>query len=163
MQKRVSTQKIIKEYMSSPDITMNEVAKRFGVSRQYVFSVLSKNGIPTHDSHRKKNVKRDEALEMAVVNAIKEGKKYLREIAKDFNISVYRAEDIARRHGVKTPHYIDVIKARANARYKEIVDTLKNNPDMKYEDVAEMFGVSVSTVYLARVKCGLHGKRGSGG
>ncbi len=153
---RRTAQSIIDTYLSDPNITMAEVARRHGVSRQYVFSVLRRNKINTHERHQRVTSPFEgrEDLVDPVLQRLLEKNMTVREIAKDVGVSVYFVEEVARFYDVQPARYPNNRRIETLERYREIAEYAKEHPEQSYSEIGKIFGVSGTIVSSASRRFG---------
>jgi DNA-binding CsgD family transcriptional regulator len=136
---------ILRAIMKLPEVTYERIADVFGVSIGTVASVATGAGF-----HRPRGSKRGSSLpKEEIVNALYQAlpkastKEAIQRVAERFGVHRMTVYKIARESGV---YSVIPVTRKPTKRGEVIIDLLRNNPELSYQQIAERAGTHVVTV-----------------
>lgn len=138
---------IIELYQDSDNsLTMAQIGEKFGISRQRVQQILRKNGVYGLRNRRRKRREETEKLDALIKEEYTGSNLTAEEIAQELGVKTYSVRKAFERLGEDRTY---VTAARTASLYNDIYLYAKENPDVRYQDVAKTFDVSKNTVARA--------------
>lgn len=144
-EKKESREKIYSEILAEkrkkPDIQTKVLSEEYGVSEATISRIFKENGLVTDYGNL---MERDRKIsEMA-----KNGASF-REISAEVNLSICRVKAILKRIHERNEVLTDsfYVRERTAHRNQQILDFVKEHPDVRMVDVSEMFNIGVGSIY----------------